>query len=168
MGAQTIRPAYSQWPRYNRLLRDRVANLTDEQLARRPGPDRWPIWATIGHLACQRVFWLCDVAGEPGADATPFTNAAFNCPGDDDLEHVWDAAALAHALDATFRIVEACLDRWTLDELEEVIERPELGPEMVYSRGSVLQRVFLHDAFHTAELNEALGAGGLPLVEPWD
>jgi uncharacterized damage-inducible protein DinB len=168
MGAQTIRPAYSQWPRYNRLLRERVAGLTDEQLARSPGPDRWPIWATIGHLACQRVFWLCDFAGEPGADSTPFTNAGYDCPGDDDLEHVLDATALAQALDSTFRIVEACLDRWTLEDLEEVIRRPEPGPERVYSRGSVLQRVFLHDAFHTAELNEVLGAAGLPLVEPWD
>ena len=42
-----------------------VAGLTEEQLALRPSADRWPIWATIGHTACQRVFWLCDVFGDP-------------------------------------------------------------------------------------------------------
>ena len=82
----TIRPAFSTWPRLNRRLRDVVAAMTDEQLALRPGPGRWPIWATVGHLACQRVFWLCDFAGAPGAATTPFTNAAYDCPGDDDLE----------------------------------------------------------------------------------
>jgi len=66
------------WPQYNRRLRDVVGAMTDEQLAIRPSPKRWPIWATVGHTACQRVFWLCDFAGEPGAETTPFTNAAYN------------------------------------------------------------------------------------------
>lgn len=34
--------------------------MTQEQLNIRPAPDRWPLWATIGHAACQRVFSLCD------------------------------------------------------------------------------------------------------------
>lgn len=117
MPETTIRPAYSNWPRYNHRLSDVVAALTREQLAMRPSPDRWPIWATVGHLACQRVFWLCDFAGEPGADTTPFTNAAYDCPGDDDLENVLDAGQLVEALDSTFPIVEGCLDRWSLETL---------------------------------------------------
>ena len=60
MSEMTIRPAYSTWPEYNRRLRDVVAAMTDEQLAIRPAPDRWPLWATVGHAACQRVYWLCD------------------------------------------------------------------------------------------------------------
>ena len=87
MSNLTIRPAYRMWPEYNQRLRDVVAAMTEEQLAIRPSPDRWPIWATVGHTACQRVFWLCDFAGEPGAETTPFTNAAYDCPGDDDLDH---------------------------------------------------------------------------------
>ena len=164
----TIRPAYSKWPDYNQSLRDVVAALTDEQLALQPSPVRWPLWATIGHLACQRVFWLCDFAGEPGADTTPFTNAAYNCPGDDDVENVLNAEQLAAALDTTFRIVEACLDRWTLDMLDEEIRRPEWDGTWVHTRGSVIQRVFAHDVYHSAELNEALGTAGLPLVDFWD
>ncbi len=123
MNGRTIRPAYSEWPTFNRRLRDVVAALTAEQLAIQPGPDRWPLWATVGHLACQRVFWLCDYAGEPGADTTRFTNAGYDCPGDDDLEHVLSPADLTEALDATFRIVEGCLDRWTYDMLEIEIRR---------------------------------------------
>ena len=60
MNDLTIRPAFSKWPDYNRRLRDVVAAMTDEQLGMRPAPERWPLWATVGHAACQRVFWLCD------------------------------------------------------------------------------------------------------------
>ena len=163
----TIRPAYSMWPQYNRRLRDIVAGLTAEQLAMRPSPERWPIWATVGHTACQRVFWLCDFAGEPGAQTTPFTNAGNDCPGDDDLVHVLSAGQLAAALDSTFRIIEACLDRWTVDMLAEEIRRPEWDESWVHSRGAVIQRVFAHDIYHCAELNEALGLAGLPQVDLW-
>ena len=162
-----IRPAYGKWPEYNRRLRDVVASLTDEQLAMKPSPDRWPLWATVGHTACQRVFWLCDFAGEPGAETTPFTNAAYNCPGDDDLENVLSTKQLGEALDSTFRIVEGCLDRWTVDMLDEEIRRPEWDQTWVHTRAAVIQRVFSHDVWHCAELNESLRAAGLPQVDLW-
>jgi uncharacterized damage-inducible protein DinB len=156
------------WPEYNRRWRDVVAALGPEQLAIQPAVRRWPLWATVGHAACQRVFWLCDFAGEPGADATPFTNAGYDCPGDDDLEHVLGPEQLAAALDSTFRIVEDCLDRWTLESLDEVLRRPEWDDSWVHTRGAVLQRVFSHDVYHIAELNEALGAAGQTQVDLWD
>jgi len=164
----TIRPAYSTWPAYNRRLRDVVAAMTEEQLAIKPGPERWPLWATAGHLACQRVSWLCGFAGEPGAETTPFPDALHYCPGDEDLEHVLSAGDLAEAFDATFRIVEGCLDGWTPDLLDEVIRR-QFGPEeWVYTRGAVIQRVFAHDVYHCAELNEQFGLAGLPQIDLWD
>jgi hypothetical protein len=168
MSSTTIRPAYDNWPRYNRSLRDIVAALTDEQLAIHPSPDRWPLWATVGHTACQRVSWLCGFAGEPGAESTPFPNALHDCPGDEDLEHVLSAAALAEGLDSTFRIVENCLDRWTVDMLGEEIRRKFGDAEWVYTRGSVIQRAFIHDIYHCAELNETLGVAGLPQIDFWD
>jgi DinB superfamily len=168
MSQMTIRAAYSSWPAYNRRLRDVVAAMTEEQLAIRPSPDRWPLWATVGHAACQRVYWLCDVAGEPGAETTRFTNAGFDCPGDDDLEHVLSPDDLVEALDSTFRIVESCLDRWALAKLEEEIRNPDWDGPQVPTRGWVIQRVFAHDVSHIAELNEALGNAGLTQVDIWD
>jgi hypothetical protein len=165
MTEHTIRAAYSLWPEHNRRLREGVAALTAEQLAIRPSSERWPMWATVGHAACQRVFWLCDFAGEPGAGTTPFTNAGYDCPGDDDLEHVLDADALVAALDSTFRIVERCLDTWSLDMLADEIRRPEWGEGWVHTRGWVIQRVFTHDIHHAAELNETLGSAGLAQID---
>jgi hypothetical protein len=164
----SIRLAYSQWPEYNRRLRDLVADMTDAQLAITPGPDRWPLWATVGHTACQRVSWLCGFLGEPGAGTTPFPDALHVCPGDEDLEHVLSARELAAALDSTFRIVEACLDRWTLAMLDEEVRRRFDDEEWAYTRGAVLQRVFSHDVYHCAELNEQLGRHNLPQVQLWD
>jgi hypothetical protein len=164
---RSIRPAYSSWPQHNARLGEVVAGLSEAQLALRPGPERWPIWASIGHVACQRVFWLCDFAGEPGVETTPFPDAGNNCPGDDDLETVWSAGQLTEALESTFRIVEACLDRWTLPMLDEVIRRPDLGEDWVHTRGAVLQRCFAHDISHISELNDVLAGAGLAQVDLW-
>jgi uncharacterized damage-inducible protein DinB len=163
----SIRPAYTYLPRLNALLRERVATLTPEQLAIQPGPERWPLWATIGHLACQRVFWLCDFAGEPGAATSPFPNAGFNCPGDDDLDRVWSADELVDALDRTFVIVDRCLDTWTFDGLQEVIRRPEWGEDRAHSRGDIIQRFLAHDIEHIGELGDALRANGLEGIDIW-
>ena len=165
MTSPTLRASYSLWPAYNRALRDCVVALNEAQLAVQPTRERWPLWATIGHLACQRVFWLCDFAGAPGAADSPFPDAGFNCPGDDDLETVWTAAQLADALDRTFAIVDWCLDHWTVESLADEISHPEWGDDRRHSRGFVVQRVFTHDVAHIAELNEALGRAGLPLVD---
>lgn len=168
MSHVSVRAAYPSWPHLNRQLRDVVGALTPEQLAIRPSPERWPLWATIGHLACQRVSWLCGFAGEPGAETTPFPDALHVCPGDEDLEHVLGPADLAAALDSTFAIVEGCLDGWTPAMLDEEIRRTFGDQVWAHRRGWVIGRVFAHDVWHAAELNEALGAAGLPQLDPWD
>jgi len=168
VSAANIRPAYSKWPAFNDHIREAVACLTAEQLAIQPSRERWPLWATVGHLACQRVSGLCGFAGEAGAESTPFPNALYVCPGDEDLEHVLSSADLAHALDSTFAIIERCLDTWTFDMLEEVIERQFGEKKWSATRGALLQRTFAHDVWHMAELNEALTAADLPSIHPWD
>ena len=168
MAQATIRSAFSSWPRYNALLREAVRDLTDQQLAFQPSVERWPLWASIGHTACQRVSLICGLAGEPGAESTPFPNALYNCPGDEDLENVLHATELVRALDSTFLIVEQCLDRWTFDTLEDEIQRTFDSEKWFGTRGSVIQRAFAHDISHIAEVNEIFGLAGLTKIELWD
>ena len=52
--------------------------------------------------------------------------------------------------------------------LDEVIRRADWDEDWVHTRGSVIQRVFSHDVYHAAELNEALGIAGLPQIDLWD
>ena len=170
--------AYPTWGLLNRRIVEAIAPLDDQQWAQgispdrggsadSPGPERWPLWAVVGHLAYQRVFWLCDFAGEPGAATTPFTNAAWSCPGDEDLVNVLNAGQLTTALSATFAIVERVLDTWPLDSLEEVIDHSDLEEGWRHSRGFVLDRVHAHDLWHAAEASEILTALGLPPIDPW-
>lgn len=166
MTEASISPAYPSWSHYNTALRDVVGGMTAEHLAIQPTPDRWPVWASIGHLTCQRVFRLCVFGDAPGAETTPFTDSGNLCPGDDDLEHVLGTGELVDALDSTFAIVRWCLDTWTLDDLQEVISHR--GDDRRHTRGWALQRVFAHDVSHVTELNETLGRQGLPQVDLWE
>lgn len=167
MSEVSISPAFTGWPTLNASMRAAIANLDDVDLARVSGPGRWPLWAVVGHLACQRVFWLCDFAGEPGADATPFTNAKWSCPGDEDLDNVLDASQLVAALDSTFAIVDRVLNSWTLASLDEVIDHADWVGDWRHTRGFVIDRVHAHDLWHAAEASEMLTAAGLPAIDPW-
>ena len=164
----TIRPAFSTWPRYNAALRQVVQALTPEQLMLQPTPERWPLWATIGHLCCQRVSGLCGMVGEPGAETTPFPNALYNCPGDEYLEPAMSVEGLVNAIDSTFRIIENCLDTWTFEMLDEDIRRDFGDGEVVFKRGFHLQRSLAHDVSHITEINETLSRAGLPLIDLWE
>jgi uncharacterized damage-inducible protein DinB len=162
----SIRPCFDMWPQYNRRLRDVVAAMTDEQLAIRPAPDRWPIWATVGHTAGTRVYWLCDQLGEPGAEATPFANAG-GIGWEDDLNHPRRADELVKALDSTFVLIDHALDRWTPEMLLDEVRRVSGDQEQVHTRGSVVQRMFSHEAYHCGELSQTLGIAGLPQIDLW-
>ena len=154
------------WPQYNRRLREVIGAMTAEQLAVRPSPDLWPIWAVVGHTAGARVYWLCDVIGEPGVETTPFVAGA-EAGWEDDLDHPRGAQELAEALDSTFSVVEGCLDRWTPELLADEIHRDHRGTVQVHTRGSILQRLFSHDAYHCGELSQTLGIAGLPQIDLW-
>ena len=162
----TISFFYDMWPQYNRRLRGVIAAMSAEQLAVRPSAERWPIWATVGHTAGARVYWLCDVIGEPGAETTPFSDLATS-GWEDDLDHPRQADELADALDATWRLVEGCLNRWTPEMLVDAIRRDYNGQVQVHTRGSIIQRLFSHDAYHCGELSQTLGIHGLPQIDLW-
>ena len=165
--SRAIRPAYHMWPQYNRRMRDRLAAMTEEQLAIRPTPDALPIWAAMGHTAAMRVYWLCEVVGEPGADATPFWVDGSSIDWADDLQVPRAAGELAAAFDSTFAIVEQCLDRWTFDMLEDRIERHHASTVQVHTRASILQRLLTHEAWHAGELSQVLGIHGLEQLDLW-
>jgi uncharacterized damage-inducible protein DinB len=163
----TIRSAYSMWPQYNRRIRDIVADMTDDQLAIRPGPDMLPIWAEVSHTAAMRVYWLCAVVGEPGIETTPFWNGSEAIDWADDLSHPRSAGEIAAAWDSTFAIVDRCLASWTFDMLTDEIERHYGGSVQVHTRSSVLQRLLTHEAWHAGALSQTLGIHGLPQPDLW-
>ena len=58
-----------------------------------------------------------------------------------------------------------------LQDLDVLILNPrrdEWDASWVHTRGSVLQRVFSHDVYHSAQVNETLRSAGLPQIDLWD
>jgi len=158
-GTANLAPFYAGWDLVNRELKDAVRPLTQEQLAIQIQRD-WPIWASVSHLAGTRVYWLCQIFKEPGAETTPF-NDPTGFGWEDDLAHPRSADELVGALESTWRIVEKTLETWTPDSLARTARRVRGDAVQVHTRQSVLWRMITHDSFHIGEISLALGANGI-------
>ena len=156
---------YPDWPQYAARLRDAVRGLSADALALRVGPDHTPIWALAAHVAGARVYWLCGVFGEPGAELTPFTGG--DVGWEDDESHPRSGDELASALDSSWDVVRSCLERWSVDDLDRTAVRVRGDVRQVHSRASVLNRLFSHDAFHAGEISQLLGRHALPPIDLW-
>jgi len=158
---------YEGWQIYNERIVEVVRDLSAEELETRPAPDGWPIWATLGHTAGARVYWLCGVFGEPGAESTPFADPMTEIGWEDDLDTPRTAVELTEALDSTWRIVAGCLQRWTPDMLFEEFDRQAGKKTQVHTRQAVLIRLLSHDSYHCGELSQTLGIHNLPQIDLW-
>src|SRR3982074_1350196 len=136
---QNAAPFYEGWRFTNDRLIQRIARLSAEELGLRAAPNLWPIWAIAAHAAGMRVYWLCGVFKERGAEHTPFPDA--NGEGwEDDLGRPRRSGELVSALESTWTIVEDCLNRWTPDMLQETFRREIKGKGQRHSPQSVLIR----------------------------
>ena len=159
---------YPDWPQYATRLRDGVADLTADQLALRAGPEHGTIWQLAAHVAGSRAYWLCDVFGQPGAETTPFPGPQTSFAWEDDPDHPRSGAELAWALDSTWAIIRDCLERWTEVDLDLTASRVTFdGTVQAMTRGSMLNRLISHDAFHAGEISQLLGVHGLPPIDLW-
>lgn len=164
----SIGPFYADWRDYNRRMVEHLRGLSAADLALRSSPshDHWPIWAIAAHTVGARVYWLCHVFGEPGAEATPFTDPS-GFGWEDDLDHVRSAAEVADAWTSTWAVVQGCLDRWTPAMLGETVRRQGRTGVQVHSRQSILLRLITHEAYHAGEIALIEGIHGRPQLDPW-
>ena len=165
MRSSGVAPFYDGWRLFNDDLVATLGPLSADQLALPVGAPTWPIWASASHLAGARVFWLCHVFKEPGAETTPFSD-----PGsgwEDDLAHPRTGDELVGALASSWTIVEHCLATWTPETMGQEARRTRGTEVRIHTRQSVLMRLITHDAFHCGEISLTLGSHGLPAIEPW-
>ena len=162
----SVRLFYDRWPQYHRRLLDAVPTWSDEVLALRASPEHMAIWAIVGHIASTRVYWLCHVTGEPGAEATPFAGP-YGDGWEDDPDHPRSAEELASALESTWLIIDRVLDRWSPADLETEVERWYRAERQVHTKTSILQRLISHEAYHVGEISQTLGVHELPEVYIW-
>ncbi|OGO54121.1 MAG: hypothetical protein A2V85_05690 [Chloroflexi bacterium RBG_16_72_14] len=165
--ADAVARLYPDWPQHAARISDAIRGLTTEQLALRASPDHSPVWALAAHTAGSRVYWLCGVFGEPGADATPFPDPLAELGWEDDETHPRTAEEIGWALESSWAVVAGCLGRWTMRSLDTTAERRWRDVVQVHTRASVLNRLFTHDAYHAGEISQLLGVNGLPAIDLW-
>jgi len=165
--AVSLTPFYDRWGQYNGRLVDSIRNLSDEQLKLRATPTYWPIWAIAGHTAGARVYWLCGVFKESGAETTPFTDPLSGYGWEDDESTPRSSTELVTALESSWAIVDHCLNTWTPAMLGDEFTRAINGKTQIHTRQSVLMRLLTHDAFHAGEISEILGIHRLPEIDLW-
>ena len=163
---QNIAPFYEGWRFTNDRLVERVGSLSLEQLELRAAPHLWPIWATTAHLAGGRVYWLCHIFKEPGAELNPFADPSGE-GWEDDPTHPRRAEELVGALESSWKVVEGCLERWTPETLQHETLRDFGGKVTIHTRQSVLMRLLTHDAEHCGEISLTLGMHGLGGLDLW-
>ena len=164
--AASIAPFYEGWRLTNERLIGALEHLSPDQLHLPVGSPDWPIWASASHLAGARVFWLCSVFREPGAETTPF-NDPTGVGWEDDLEHPRRADELVHALESSWNIVERCLATWTPATLAHEARRTRGNEVRIHTRQSVLMRLITHDSYHCGEISLTLGSNGLGEIDLW-
>lgn len=171
-GGVSLEAVYGDWRRYNALVVAALGKMSEEELALRAAAadatssTHWPIWAIAGHAAGMRVYWLCDVMGAPGAERTPFTEAATS-GWEDDLGHPRSAVELVTAWTSTWDIVEWVLRIWTPVMLDEVVRRTRRGEEERFTRRSLLLRLITHEAYHVGEIALIQGIHDRPQIDLW-
>ena len=162
-----LTPFYDGWRKHNGRIVDAIRSLSDEQLKLRATPTYWPIWAIAAHTAGARVYWLCGVFKERGAETTPFTDPLSGVGWEDDESTPRGSAELVNALESSWAIIERCLSTWTPSMLNDEFTREIGGKTQIHTRQSVLMRLITHDAFHAGEMSEILGIHRLPEIDLW-
>lgn len=167
MSNDALRPFHEGWAKHQALVIDALRDLTPEQLDLRTASHQWAVWQLASHVAGSRAYWFHDVLGE-GDPSTRnlFRVESTTVPGlpledagwEDEEDHPRGVQELLDGLQRTWTIVDDCLRRWTADELNATVVRPE----RTHHRGWVVWHVMEHDIHHGGEISQILGSNGLP------
>jgi uncharacterized damage-inducible protein DinB len=149
----TLTLFYEGWDNYQGLLVDAIAPLAPEQLALQAAPSQRPVWLIATHILGTRIGWFQNVMGEGDPTLADFD------PWDADGAPPRTAAELVEGLEATWRMVEDCLERWTPAMLDD---RFTTSRGRIRTRQWIVWHVIEHDLHHGGELFLTLGMHGLP------
>src|SRR3954471_4156069 len=113
----TLETFYAGWQTYQGHLVKAVAPLSPEQLALRAAPNLRSIGELAVHIVRTRAGWFHNAIGE-GSDET-----ALLLQWQLDGAPARTAAELVDGLEATWRLIQSSLARWTPDDLARPFQR---------------------------------------------
>ncbi|MGH2534603.1 MAG: DinB family protein [Thermomicrobiales bacterium] len=149
----TLTPFYNGWERYQTLLTEAISPLSAEQLAFQAAPALRPVWMLAAHIIGTRFGWFQTVMGEGDPALAVYD------PWDQDDAAPRTAAELVEGLEATWQMVQDCLNRWTSTDLDATFTTSR---GRTRTRQWVIWHVLEHDIHHGGELFLTLGMHGLP------
>jgi uncharacterized damage-inducible protein DinB len=154
-----LKPFYDGWADQQRKLIETLRPLTPEQVQLRPAPGEWAIWQLASNMIGGRLYWLCFMLGQDDRGVLMKEVGGW----EDNPDHPRSAEELIDALQRTWDVVEACLDRWNLDDLSvEVTKKDFWGRLVTITPGWVLWRLMSHEVHHGSEIALILRVHGLP------
>lgn len=146
---------YKGWDVYQQLLIKAIAPLSADQLILRAAPHLRSIGEIATHIIGARTRWFHNLMGEGGEDIVSLTT------WDRQGMPVRTAAELVEALNISWQLVESCLTRWQVADLEQTyIDSDDDEPEIL-TRQWVIWHLIEHDVHHGGEISLTLGMYGL-------
>ncbi len=153
-----LRAFYDGWASHQQKLLESLRPLTPEQMQLRPAPSEWAIWQLASNMVGGRMYWLCFMLGEDDLGIGPEWTG-----WEDEPNHPRTAEELVGAFEKTWAVVERCLERWSLEDLNvEVTKNNFWGQPVTISPGWVLWRLMSHEVHHSSEISLILRIHGLP------
>jgi uncharacterized damage-inducible protein DinB len=150
---------YAGWENYQRHLTQAIAPLSEAQLALGAAPHLLPIGVLAAHIIAGRVYWMDEMLGEGSAEIAPLVH------WDDPGEPARSAAELVSGLEATWRLVQGALERWTPEDLAQTVQVVRRGRERSFTRQWVIWHLIEHDLHHGGELGFSLGIHHLAALD---
>ena len=171
-GAPELKAFYTGWAEQHEKLLESIRPLSLEQMQLRAAPGEWAIWQLASNMAGARLYWLCTMLGEDDhglsqmfrVDHATVPGVSLEWAGWEDSEDRHRTSAeIEEAFQKTWGVVQDCIGRWTLDDLDgEVTRTDAYGHERTVSPAWVLWRLMAHEVHHGAEISLILRVHGLP------
>ena len=171
----TLAALFEGWEGYHTSIVNAIAPLTPDQLAWRPRPDKGPEMRSVGeivrHIALGRLEWFVrmpapvseELASRIPEWETDSDGARFIV--ESALPITEDVGALLGWLNETWRMVDATLNGWTVDDLDTTFVHGWNGEKWAVTRQWVLWRIMAHDIHHGGEISLMLGMQGIEAFE---
>ena len=170
--APELHAFYDGWAEQQEQLLESIRPLSPEQMQLRAAPGEWAIWRLASNMASGRLYWLCTMLGEDDqglsqmfrVDHATVPGVSLDWAGwEDNEDRPRTAAEIEDAFLKTWGVVEACIGRWTLADLNQEVTRTDaFGQERTISPAWVLWRLMSHEVHHGAEISLILRVHGLP------
>ena len=155
----TLDTFYKGWEDYQEHLIKAIAPLTLEQLALRAAPNLRSIGELAVHIVSTRAGWFHRAIGEGSDETSPLAQwQAAGAPAR-------SAAEIVAGLEATWRLIQSSLARWTPDDLARPFQRERRGQQQTLTRQWIIWHLIEHDLHHGGELSFSLGMHGLEAVD---